>query len=177
MSSAFPVPQLWHWDASHQAPHHLSVKSSYPLLLLAPLAVLLCPPGISPGVGIPTQALQVGWDRRLGSYREFSALRRKQTSGTAMGAGEWWLEHHGHGKMSKGSWAPAFGRQTTLSLKVTSLNNVFPWANILGPVLKKLSRWQCYCFQRVHVQHRIKLFEPGEGSTVNKRVKRRNKLR
>lgn len=67
--------------------------------------------------------------------------------------------------------------QTLLSTRALALNGVFPWANILGPNLKKLSCCQCYGFQRVDVQQRTNLFEPGAESTVIKRVKERNNLK
>lgn len=196
-SSVLPFPHLWHSAISHQAPLHPSLKCSYQLLLIAVLAASLCLLGVFPRVRDSHPNLAVGWDQDLRSYREFSTLERKRTLGSATAVGEQWWEHcqltHDPRpraaarvktasasqlcKVSQGSWALVLGRQTLLSLKVMSLNDVFPWASILGLNLKKPYRFYCYSFQRVDVQQRTNLFEPGEGSTENKRVKQRNNLR
>lgn len=196
-SSVLPFPHPWHSAFSPQAPLHPSLKCSCSLLLLAVLAASLCPLGVFPRVRDSHPNFAVGWDQHLRSYREFSTLERKRTLGTAAAVGEQRWEHcqlthdlwpraaarvktasaSQFCKRSQGSWALVLGTQTLLSLKVLSLHDVFPWVSILGPSLKKPYRCYRYSFQRVDVQQRTNLFEPGEGSTENKRVKQRNNLR
>lgn len=112
----------------------------------AVLAASLCLLGVFPRVRDSHPNLAVGWDQHLRSYREFSTLERKRTLGSATAVGEQWWEHcqltHDPRpraaarvktasasqlcKVSQGSWALVLGRQTLLSLKVMSLNDVFP---------------------------------------------------